>query len=180
MGQLKELLEYLLNAIKIWIIIQPWQTGIIVRCGKNKRKVNGGIFFRLPYFDAVYVQENRLRVLNMAMQTLTTKDGHTITLNSATGYSISDIEKLYDTLYHPETTVTNFATSEAAEYVFERDLKDILPKKIEAHVLKKLQEFDYGLKFEYYRLSNFAVVKTFRLIQDQSWIGNNLHMNDKK
>ena len=180
MNQFKDFFQWLLDAVKIWIIIQPWQTGIIVRNGKKVRKVSKGIFFRLPYFDSVFVQENRLRVSNLAIQTLTTKDLHTISLNSSYGYSIIDIEKLYDTLYHPEITISNFVMSDVAEYVFERNLEDILPKEIENHVLKKLQMKDYGLKFEYYRLSNFAVVKTFRLIQDQSWVSEGLYMNEKK
>lgn len=180
MNQIKDFFEYIFNAIKIWIIVQPWQTGIRVRNGSKIKKLTKGIFFRLPYFDSVYIQENRLRVSNMAIQTLTTKDLHTISLNSSYGYSISDIEKLYDKLYHPEITVANICMSEAAEYVFERNLKEITPKAIELAVLEKLKEKDYGLTFEYYRLSNFAVVKTFRLIQDQSWVSESLQMNEKK
>lgn len=180
MNQFKDFFQWILEAVKIWIIVQPWQTGIIVRNGKKTRKVSKGIFFRLPYFDSVFVQENRLRVSNMAMQTLTTKDLHTISLNSSCGYSIRNIEKLYDTLYHPEVTIANICMSEVAEFVFERNLKDITPKAIEEQVLRKLKEIDYGLSFEYFRLSNFAVVKTFRLIQDQSWVSEGLYMNEKK
>lgn len=180
MNQVKDFFQWLLDVIKIFIIIQPWQTGIIVRNGKKIRKISKGIFFRLPYFDSVFVQENRLRVSNMAIQTLTTKDLNTITLNSSCGYSIIDIEKLYNTLYHPEITIANMCMSEVAEFVFEKNLKDITPKAIEDQVLIKLKQLDYGICFEYFRLSNFAVVKTFRLIQDQSWVSEGLQMNEKK
>lgn len=180
MNQFKDFFQWILDAVKIWIIVQPWQTGIIVRNGKKTRKVSSGIFFRLPYFDSVFIQENRLRVSNLAMQTLTTKDLKTISLNSSYGYSIVDIEKLYDTLFHPEITVSNIAMSEVAEYIYERNLEEINTKEIEFFVLNKLKEKDYGLSFEYYRLSNFAVVRTFRLIQDQSWISEGLSMNEKK
>lgn len=180
MGSIKELLEYLLNAVKIWIIIQPWQTGIIVRNGNKTRKVTKGIYFRIPYFDSVFVQENRLRVGCLPVQTLTSKDLQTLTLNSSVGYSVSCVEKLYDSLYHPETTVRNMAMSEIASFVFDNDLKDINPTLIEKVVLEKLNALDYGLKFEYFKITNFAVVKTYRLIQDQSWSGESLNMNDKK
>jgi regulator of protease activity HflC (stomatin/prohibitin superfamily) len=180
MGSIKELLEYLLNAVKIWIIIQPWQTGIIVRNGNKTRKVTKGIYFRIPYFDNVFVQENRLRVGCLPVQTLTSKDLQTLTLNSSVGYSVSCIEKLYDSLYHPETTIRNMAMSEIASFVFNNDLKGINPTLIEKVVLEKLNALDYGLKFEYFKITNFAVVKTYRLIQDQSWSGESLNMNDKK
>lgn len=180
MNQVKDFFEYIFNAIKIWIIVQPWQTGIRVRNGKTIKKLIGGIYFRLPYFDSVFIQENRLRVTEMPMQTLTSKDIKTITLNSSFGYSISDIQKLYETLYHPEKTLQNIAMSEVANFIWNNELYSITPESLENAVLQKLKADDYGINFEYFRITNFAVVRTYRLIQDQSWISEGLIMNDKK
>lgn len=180
MNQVKDFFEYVFNAIKIWIIVQPWQTGIRVRNGTEIKKLTGGIYFRLPYFDSIFIQENRLRVASMPIQTLTSKDLKTITINGAVGYIITDIEKLYQTLFHPETTIANITMSEVADFIFKNKLDDINPNSIENAVLSKLNSDDYGLKFEYFRITNFAVVRTFRLIQDQSWISEGLSMNEKK
>lgn len=180
MNQVKDFFEYIFNAIKIWIIVQPWQTGIRVRNGKTIKKLTHGIYFRLPYFDSIYIQENRLRVASMPVQTLTSKDLKTITMNGAVGYVIEDIEKLYQTLYHPETTITNITMSEVANYVFNNNSNDISPDILEKVVIDKLNADDYGLTFKYFRITNFAIVRTFRIIQDQSWISEGLSMNDKK
>ncbi len=180
MNQIQQFFEYILNAIKIWIIVQPWQEGIRVRNGKKIKRLSKGIYFRIPYFDSIYIQENRLRVASMPMQTLTTKDLKTITINGAIGYQINNILTLYQTLYHPETTLINITMSEVAEYVFTKNLNEITPQEIEKSVLNKLSSKDYGLNFEYYRITTFAVVRTFRFIQDQSWVSEGLSMNDKK
>lgn len=45
--------------------------------------------------------------------------------------------------------------------------------------LAKLNSGDYGLKFEYFKVSSFAIVKTLRLIQDQSWLYENMSMDKK-
>lgn len=180
MNQFKDFFQWILDAIKIWIIVQPWQTGIIVRNGNKTRKISKGIFFRLPYFDSVFIQESRLRVFTMAIQTLTTKDLKTISLSSSCGYSIVDIEKLYNSLFHPESTIANICMSEVSDFVFTKNMDEITPKVIEEIVIAKLKESDWGLNFEYFRMTNFAVVKTFRLIQDQSWTSEGLYMNDKK
>lgn len=181
MNQLKEFFEYIFNAIKIWIIIQPWEQGIRVRNGKTIKKLVGGIYFRIPYIDSVYVQECRLRIVNLGMQTLTTKDGKTVTINSVLGYSIEDIEKLYQTLFHPETTVASMAMAEISDYVYANDLSDISSNSIEKACVAKLSGSEFGLKFEHLKLTNFAAVRTFRLIQDQqSWISNDVEMNKKK
>ena len=140
MNQVQQFFEYIFNAIKIFIIVQPWQTGIRVRVGKTIKKLEKGIYFRIPYFDSVYIQESRLRVAEIAMQTLTSKDLKTITLNCSFGYSIKDIEKLYSTLYHPESTLKNMVNSEIASFVFDKNLLDITPIELEKYVLSKLSE----------------------------------------
>lgn len=181
MNQLKDFFQWILDAIKIWVIIQPWEQGLLVRNGSTMKKLKGGIYFKIPYLDSVYVQETRLRVITLSMQTLTTKDGHTITINSSVGYVIEDLQKLYLTLYHPESTLTNIAMGEVAEFLYTHNKTEITPKDIENKVLEKLKADDYGLKFEYYKITNFAVVKTYRLIQDQqSWVDNSLKLDEKK
>lgn len=180
MNQVQQFFEYIFNALKIWVIVQPWQTGIRVRNGKKIKKLSSGIYFRIPYFDSVFIQEARLRVSEVAMQTLTSKDLKTITLNSSFGYSIKCIETLYKTLYHPETTLQNIVMSEVANYIFKHDIINIIPEDLEAFVLGKLKADDYGLDFEYFKITNYAVVRTYRLIQDGSWNNEGLNMDDKK
>lgn len=178
--QVKELFDYLFNAFKIWVIIQPWEQGLRVRKGKKIKLLNGGIYFKIPYFDSVYVQETRLRVVDLPIQTLTSKDFKTITLSSSFGYSMHSIQRLFDTLYHPEVTIANIASSEIADYVFKKNINEITPEDIEKIVLTKLNSLDYGLKFEYFKLSNFAVVRTYRLIQDTSYMYSDRTMVDCK
>ena len=180
MNQIKDFFEYIFNAIKIWIIVQPWQQGIRVRAGKTTKLLSPGVYFRIPYVDSVYVQESRLRIASMPIQTCTSKDLKTVTINASIGYSISCIETLYNTLYHPEITITNMAMSEVAEFVFASNIENITPQQIETKVLEKLNAGKYGLKFEYFRLTSFAIVRTYRLIQDQSWISEGLKMDEKK
>lgn len=180
MSNLKEFFQYIFGNLKFWIIVQPWEQGLRVRNGKHITLLNKGIYFRIPYFDSVYVQECRLRVCMMSMQTLTSKDNQTITMNGSIGYSIVDIEKLYNTLYHPELTITNIVMSETAEYVYNTNAKEATPEQISESVMAKLNSFDYGLRFEYYKITNFAAIRAYRLIQDQSWYDNSLKLDERK
>jgi len=176
MGQIKDLLEYVFNMFKIWVIIQPFQNALIIRGGKQVREVEGGLYFKIPYFDSVYVKDKKLRVIDLPMQTLTTKDGKTITLGSAAGYSIFSLTTLYDTLLHPESTIANMLMSEIAETIYSTDKSNLTPKFIEESVKGKVDIEKYGLKFEYYKITTFAVVTTYRLIQDSSWMNENCSM----
>ena len=180
MNQVKDFFEYLFNSIKIWVIIQPWQQGIRVRSGNDIKLLNKGIYFKFPYFDSVYVQDSKLRIGDVPTQTVTTKDMKCITITSSLGYTITDIEKLYNTLYHPETTIRNIAMSIVATLIFTKNIGEVEPKEIEKEVLKELEDLDYGLTFTYFRITNFAVARAYRLIQDQDWGGENLNLNEKK
>lgn len=180
MNQVKEFIEYIFNAIKIWIIIQPWQSGVRVRMGKTIKKLEKGMHFRIPYIDSVFVQETRLRVVDLPMQTITTADEKTITLNSAAGYVIADVEKLYKTLYHPETTIRNIIMSSVGEFCYNKNLTSIDKTTLEQYVLDELNKLEYGVKFEYFKIMNFAVVRTYRLIQDTTWNWEGLNLDTKK
>lgn len=180
MNQIKEFFQWIIDSLKIWIIIQPWESAVRVRMGKHTKVLTKGIFFRIPYLDSVFVQENRLRIVQMSLQTLTTKDLSAITVEGAVGYTITDIEKLYNTLYQPEKTISNIVKSKIAEYIFEKNHNEILPAELEEGIMQDLQKLDYGLDIQYFKVQNFAIVKTFRLIQDQSWTHEGLSMTDKK
>ena len=67
MNEVQQFLEYVFNAFKIWVIVQPWETGLRVRAGKKVKNLSKGMYFRLPYFDSVYIQESRLRVSEVPM-----------------------------------------------------------------------------------------------------------------
>lgn len=180
MNQVKDFIEYIFNAIKIWIIIQPWQSGLRVRRGKTIKKLEKGIHFRIPYFDSIYVQEKRLRVIEVPIQTCTTKDQKTITLKAAIGYSIKDIEKVYETLYHPETSILNIVMSDISSLIWTIDSKDLDISSLNEKALKNIKEKDFGINFEYFKITNFALVRTYRLIQDSTYSWEGLKMDDKK
>ena len=180
MGQLREFLEYIFQAFKIWVIVQPWEQALIVRNGSRIKKRTRGIYFKLPYFDSVYVQEARLRVVECGMQTLSTKCGEAVTLSCVFGYTIVDLKKLYLTLYQPERTLANIAAGALAEAAYSLEANEMTPEKVEQHVMAKLKADDYGLDFQYLKISNFAMVKTFRLIQDQTWTDHGLDITQKK
>jgi len=180
MNSIKDLLDYILNVFKFWIIIQPWEQAVRTRFGKNKKVIYAGTHFRIPFMDNFYIQCVRLRVANLPMQNLTTKDLKTITLNGSIGYEIKDIGVLYSTMYEPEATISSIAMGAIADYIYAHSSENIDILDIEKSVLKSLDLDKYGIFVSYYKLINFAVVKTYRLIQDQSQIYRSETLNNSK
>ena len=70
--------------------------------------------------------------------------------------------------------------SEVAKYIYQHDIEQVNPSTMGVMVLKELKIKDYGLNLEYLKITNFAVVRTYRLIQDGSYNYEGLKMNEKK
>ena len=180
MEYIGRLLDLIRKIFVWWVVIVPWQQGVRVRGGKRVRILSAGIHFRIPLYDQIFVQDVRLRVLQSPPQTVSSKDGKTLTVIVAVGYSIFDIMKVYDSLLQPESTLCHMVQAEIADYVHRCNLEDCAPAQIEEYILGRLQKKDYGISFEYMKITGFAVVRTYRLIQDSHWLPNTMATDQPK
>lgn len=177
MNLLNSIADFLAKLLNWWFTVMPWEQAIHVRRG-NRAKVKGpGLYLQIPFIDRVYLQTTRMRMVDVPMQTMSTKDGSTVTVKSCLGYAIADIEKLYQTLFHPEMTLCSMVQGRVGEYIRENIVADITPGKIERAVNDIVKSDDYGLKDVNVRITTFAIVKTFRLMQDGSNLYDNLNMS---
>jgi len=180
MGIFKEIIDYISKLFTWWVIVMPWEQGIRVRFGKHITLLDKGVYLKLPLLDSIYVQEKRLRTITLPIQTLTTKDGHTITVSSSVGYSIVNISKLFNTLYMPDMTIGNIAMGKMSDFICNNNLIDCIPETIENNITNAFTEADYGLKFERIKLTTFANVRTYRLINGEGQLWEGLDLKLKK
>jgi SPFH domain / Band 7 family len=174
---LQALVNFVNNFFRLfqwWVVCSPWQVGVRVRLGKHVRTFGPGVHWSIPYMDHFFVESVRLRVSGLETQTLTTRDGQTITLSGTYGYCLQDVRKLFDTLYQPEQTIRNLVESAIAQYVATHDFADCAPLTIVAAVEPTLDLAKYGLGCLQVRIVEYARVRTYRLIQgdrDTPWSG---------
>lgn len=148
-----------------WIVIAPWEQGLRVRLGKVAAVLQPGPHPRIPFFDRIFVQSVRQRTISEDGQTITTKDGKTLTLNLVVTYSIRDLAKLYMSISNPEVTLLNRIQGVIAEEVSKRVSTEITPKSLTDAVQANLPAGDWGLADIVVGVSTFAIVRTYRVIQ---------------
>lgn len=166
MEWLQQILNRLTEAFKWYFILNPWEQALRVRCGKWVRKYEGGLHFRLPYLDTVFIKSVRYRVSDMGNQTITTVDDKTITLTSSLGYRVVDVEPLYQKLHMADESLMLMVQGAIAEYIEDRIAASCRPSGVNDYINATLDFSVYGLGDVNFKVIDFAVVRTYRLINE--------------
>ena len=164
MHWLGELFSKVGSLFNWFFVVVPWEQAIRVRMGKTITKLGPGVHFQVPFIDRVYIQNVRDRVAATTSQTLTTSDGKTITLCAAIRFSIEDIVPMYTLLHQASDTICMEVEGHFSDYIISHTDSECTPELVLVHVLSKTCLEQYGLKLTKVFLTDFAKVKTYRLI----------------
>lgn len=167
MGIVQNILDFLRTLLSWWFIVLPWEQAIRVRFGKHSRLFGAGFYWRIPFFDVLYIQNVRRRISPIPVQTLGTADGKTITLHGSIGYRVADVMKLQMTLHDAEGSIQQEVLGLITKYVVAHKAAECGSADIVASVSKALDLSRYGLaEAEFFLTGYVADVPTYRLLQD--------------
>lgn len=168
MTGLFEWLTKILQGVKLWVVVRPWERCVRVRMGKHAVVLGPGIHLRLPLVDEAMLFNNRLRIASFPNQTLTTIDGRTVSIAGNVGFRIDDPLRAMNALQQPEYSCAALVQTSAASYVTARAFADLDPCELQ-HVAKDdLSRVADGIAIEYVAITDFAPVsRTFRLLGDE-------------
>lgn len=167
MNFLYQLLEFLRKLFDFLFVVEPWEQAVRVRFGKHLRLFGAGVHFKLPFFDRVYGQNVRRRVMPIGTQTTTTRDGKCVTINGSLGYRITDVLKLHQTLHDAEGSVLQEVSGKVHRYIAGHDVADCTPEKIMQAVGEALPLDKYGLgECDFFLSGYVSDVPALRLISE--------------
>jgi hypothetical protein len=165
-----ELVQWIVNAIKgarCWAIVLPWEKAVRVRLGKNAVVWGPGLHLRIPWLDDVRIINNRLRIAATPFQGLSTADGKTVSVGASIGFRMADPLKALQALQQPELACAAYAMNLVARYVSERNAAQLDVKELGEYVLEGMRGFGGGgLEYDYVSIVDFAIVRTYRLLNE--------------
>lgn len=179
MEWIKQIWEQISTLLKWWVVVLPWEQGMKIWLGKDCKILPPGFHFRIPYFHTVYVQPIRVTFFSVAPQTLTTTTNETVTVGMIIGYSITDIYQAYNSVGEVKGAIAGFVTGKVAHYISSRPLEECTPVKIEDNIKNEFKTTGWGIEINEINITTFAIVKTYRLIQDAHWMADD-HKLDLK
>ena len=176
MESLNQILQVLIKLLDWYVLVMPWEQGVLVRLGKYPKLIEKGIHFIIPFLDRVFIQENRMRLIDIPMQTLSTKDNRVLTIKPVVMYHVVDIMTLFNTLTYPEMTLSGIVLGYLSDYVSSVTFDEL--SKVHAEEFAKLNtdSKQFGLSDIDVKITSWTEVPALRLLQDYSHLleGNNL------
>lgn len=181
MDGIKELLTYLTNQFKFWFIIKEWEHGLHLRCGKIKRELRCGMYFKIPFLDSVFVKHKRIQDVVISQINFTTKDDEQITVSAAAFFRISNVRDFYNGYAEPLSIVDGIIKNEINSYFLSIDYFEFSSNNLESTVLEAIKSIKgKGILFNDFKLTTFSNAKTYRLITDKLYSQPNSYLDDER
>lgn len=156
-----------LQSFQCWITIAPWESALRIRFGKNPKLLRVGINFRLPFFDRIFVQTNRLQSVYATGLIASTKDNKTLSIAMTILYTIDDIKKLYLSVNSPEYILHALVEGVIVQIITTSNSSELYPLLLQQKMLDTVKSTDWGLGNIEVLITSFAYVKTYRLLQNE-------------
>lgn len=160
------LLQTALSAMRLWVVVAPWEQGVRVRLGKQAVLLLSGFHWTMPFVDRVYRVSVRVRMISDNGLTVMSKDGKPVTINLAMQFSVRDAMLLFNEVANPEATIAIRAATGAARYVANTPLSEITHDAVERAARVSVPE-TWGLSDVEVRVLSFAAVRTYRIMQHE-------------
>ena len=176
-GSVGQLINWVGNLFRWWFVVAPWEQAIRVRRGKTAKLLDAGIHLRIPGLDRLYRESTRLRTIDTGVQTVSTVDNHAVTLRARIRFRIENYLTVFQKLHHAEDTIIDLAMSEIAEQVRSKTRDALTPSLVDEAVEEKLNADQYGIAGLGVSITDFAFVRTFRIIQGDNRYDKGAHMN---
>src|SRR5690349_5060107 len=134
MNIIQNILDLLGRLVSWWFVVLPWEQAVRVRAGSHVRLYEAGLHFKVPLLDYVRIQNTRRRASSVDAQTISTKDGKTITIGGSLAYRVADVMTLQKSLHQAAHTLGQIAAGAASQFVISHEFKDCTPEAIVASV----------------------------------------------
>jgi len=89
--RLFELLGAIYESLVPWVIIQPYERGLVTRLGRFKGELQPGFHWRIPWADVVFNDHVTPHVSHLVGHAITTKDDKCVDFDAVVTWRIEDL-----------------------------------------------------------------------------------------
>ena len=109
-----------------------WNESLILRFGKFNRTVGGGLYFIVPIIDTAIKIDKRVTTIELAKQSVITKDNISVNIDAVAFIKITDTKKSIIGVQNYRNAVDLFAQTTLRNVLGQMTLDELLAKRHEA------------------------------------------------
>lgn len=169
------MIERLIDILTNWasslapfVIVNPYEEGVLNRAGKFKKVVSPGIHFKIPLIDEIITQYTVMTTLSLPAQSLYTIDKQNIVVKGVVKYKISDVKIFLLEVYDAKDVISDMAQSIIKNIIMSKTMEECIDSEIDNTLTKKVRAEvkKWGVEVNQVTLTDLAPIRSFRLIND--------------
>ncbi len=168
---LDKLIDFVIQFIelfKFWIVLHPYEAGVLMRLGKFRKVVECGFHWMLPFgIDHAITEHVVPTTHSLGDESTISKDGKSIGFHAVVTYKVRDIQKALLEVEDVDHAVRDACSGEIGrvlrESTWEEMLREDILDKLTAACRKR--GFKYGIEIMSVQLAGIALVRSIRLMQ---------------
>lgn len=160
----------LVSRLRIFIIVEQTQRGVLLRRGKLRKVLQPGWHWLAPVIDEAKTANVVIDTAHMREQSLITSDDKDVSVSAVLTYEITDIEAFMLKIVGEGSAVVDIAVGTIGEWVLTHTLEDLRNPKKWRELARNMREdaAEYGIRIKKVKLSDVARAKTLRLLGNLS------------
>lgn len=168
LDKLVEVVLQFIGLFKFWVVIHPFEAGVILRLGKLSRVIECGYHWMIPFgIDHALTEHIVPTTHSLGDESAISKDGKSVGFHAVVTYKVRDIQKAL-----LEVEDVDHAIRDACSGEIGRVLRAATWEEMQSEaILDKLREgcrkrgFRYGIEIISVQLAGLAPCRTIRLMQ---------------
>lgn len=164
--RLVEVLLEFLDLFKVITVINEWERGLVLRMGKKHRELEPGWHWVAPFaIEHVLAEHTVVTTTNLLPQSLTTKDGHSITLAGIVTWQVTDVSKALLEVEGRQEVILDATYGVIARHVSRTTWDELRGKDVAHEVTKEVRRkaARYGFSVESVQFSDLVRCRSIRL-----------------
>lgn len=169
--RLVDLLIASLRLFQAFVVVADYERAVVLRFGRYHRDIGPGFHWILPFRCEHVLSTNVVpETMNVGPQSLTTRDGQSVTLGTVVTFEIEDAKRFLLEVEGANQVIEDAAYGAQAQVVMARSWEELqtvdLPNELAKEVRKRARR--YGVKVIDVQVSDFTKARTLRLMLNQA------------
>jgi regulator of protease activity HflC (stomatin/prohibitin superfamily) len=168
LDKLVDLLVECLGLFRFWIVMAPYEAGVLIRLGKFVKILEPGFHWALPFGIDQYEHEHTVpRTHSLQPQSVTLVDGKQVGFEAVITYKVRDIKTALLEVEDSDHAIRDSCAGTIAHSIMACTWNELVESEDwTERVLKACRQkgFKFGLEITNVQFSTLSLVKTLRLL----------------